>query len=288
MNPSHPFPNGRPTASQASRSPKQPTTDASIPQTPPPVAAAAQATPTEPAGRDSSGRFCRGNPGGPGNPFARKTAALRQALLDTVTVEDLQAIVRQLLHKAKEGDVSAARLVLSYAIGKPDKAVDPDSLDRHEWEQFQQDRIHPDDLAAVAGGMQAPLACTLLRAALPEVQDKMAQDLSQMFRDSLTEPAPAAAGAAQPEPDEDEDEEQPADAEPVPADPQSTAPPRTRSKPKRTTNRQSPPSAPRPLAGCDDSEFLAQENASWLAYLKEVMDSNRPDPQAGQDVPHDP
>ena len=204
---------------------------------------------------------------------------MRQALLDTVTVEDLQAIVRQLLHKAKEGDVSAARLVLSYALGKPDRVVDPDALDCHEWHQFQQDRIDGDELAAVAGGMQAPLACALLRAALPEVQDKMAQDLSQTFRDSLTEPAPAAAGAAHPEPDEGEEQ---------PADSKAPATPRTRPKPQRATGKPATGSAPRPLAGCDDSMFLAQEKASWIDFLKEVMDSNRPNPGAGPAAPGDP
>ena len=36
-------------------------------------------------GRDVQGRFRPGNPGGPGNPFARKVAALRKALLDSVS-----------------------------------------------------------------------------------------------------------------------------------------------------------------------------------------------------------
>jgi hypothetical protein len=45
---------------------------------------------TNPAGetageRQSNGRFAKGNRGGPGNPFARKTAQLRQALVDAVT-----------------------------------------------------------------------------------------------------------------------------------------------------------------------------------------------------------
>ena len=45
------------------------------------------ATTPEPAtevnhtGRDASGRFTRGNKGGPGNPFARQVGQLRKALL---------------------------------------------------------------------------------------------------------------------------------------------------------------------------------------------------------------
>jgi hypothetical protein len=46
--------------------------------------------------RDSRGRFTRGNPGGPGNPFARHQAALRQALCQAVSQEDIQAIAHRL------------------------------------------------------------------------------------------------------------------------------------------------------------------------------------------------
>ncbi len=41
----------------------------------------------------------------------------RQAVLAAVTPDDLQAIVRQLIHQSREGDVSAARLVFSSTIG---------------------------------------------------------------------------------------------------------------------------------------------------------------------------
>jgi hypothetical protein len=47
-------------------------------------------------------------------PFARRQAALRQAMLDAFSPEDVHAIVRQLIQKAREGDVSAIRLVLAY------------------------------------------------------------------------------------------------------------------------------------------------------------------------------
>src|SRR6516165_1785352 len=89
-------------------------------------------------GRDARGRFTAHNPGGPGNPFARQTAALRQVLLDTVTSEDLRAIVGRLVEAAKQGDVTAARLILSYTVGKPAPSVDPDTLDLQEWALWQQ------------------------------------------------------------------------------------------------------------------------------------------------------
>ena len=82
------------------------------------------------AGRDNDGRFTRGNPGGPGNPYAQRTAQIRQAMLAAMTEDDVKAIVRALVEKAKTGDVIAAREVLNRAIGKPAQlSVSVDGLD---------------------------------------------------------------------------------------------------------------------------------------------------------------
>ena len=53
-------------------------------------------------GRDGQGRFAKGNKGGPGNPFARRVAALRQAVLDCVTEQDLADVVTAMLARAKK------------------------------------------------------------------------------------------------------------------------------------------------------------------------------------------
>jgi hypothetical protein len=91
------------------------------------------APPENGGGRDARGRFAPGNAGGPGNPFARRTAELRREFLAEATGEDLRAVCRALLERAKEGDVAAAKLAMSYLVGKPEKAVDPDTLDEQEW-----------------------------------------------------------------------------------------------------------------------------------------------------------
>jgi hypothetical protein len=51
-------------------------------------------------GRDAAGRFAPGNPGGPGNPFARRTAQLREALLRHVSEQDIAEVGRTLLLRA--------------------------------------------------------------------------------------------------------------------------------------------------------------------------------------------
>ena len=54
-------------------------------------------------GRDLSGRFSKGNPGGPGNPLARRTAAVRRLFNESVGEDDLRAVVAELVARAKAG-----------------------------------------------------------------------------------------------------------------------------------------------------------------------------------------
>jgi hypothetical protein len=85
----------------------------------------APSTPTVqgPPLHDASGRFVKGNPGGPGNPHNKQIAGLRQALLRTVTPDDIETIVRSLIDLAREGNLPAIKMFLAYFIGKPDAFV---------------------------------------------------------------------------------------------------------------------------------------------------------------------
>ncbi len=69
-------------------------------------------------GRTPRGQFAKGNPGGPGNPYARRTAALRSALLDAVTEQDIRAVARALVKRAKAGEIPAIRELLDRLLGK--------------------------------------------------------------------------------------------------------------------------------------------------------------------------
>ena len=69
-------------------------------------------------GRDAQGRFAEGNPGGPGNPNAKASAAWRKALVEAVTEDDLKAILLALVEKAKNGDRFAAAYILDRCLGK--------------------------------------------------------------------------------------------------------------------------------------------------------------------------
>ena len=109
--------------------------------------------------RDANGRFAIGNDGGPGNPFARQTAALHSAFLQRATPEDMKAIADKLIEQAKAGNVVAAKLVLQYTIGKPAPAVQPDNLDAEEWEHTKTNAWKPlrDLQTGMGPGLEFPL-----------------------------------------------------------------------------------------------------------------------------------
>jgi hypothetical protein len=97
----------------------------------------AKVGPADPAaGRTAKGTFAAGNKVGRGNPHARRLAAHREALLSVVTTEKLIALGERMLAAAMGGDWLAAKLLLSYVIGKPAPAVDPDAVDLDEFRRL--------------------------------------------------------------------------------------------------------------------------------------------------------
>ncbi len=124
-------------------------------------------------GRDTRGRFCKGNPGGPGNPFARQVARLRQVFLDRVGPGKLQALVDKLLEMALAGDLAALKLVLAYTLGRPAAVVDPDELDTQEIDLFRREQVR--DLDDNFRSLPAGFACEVLRAGMPVHAEKCAE-----------------------------------------------------------------------------------------------------------------
>jgi hypothetical protein len=118
-------------------------------------------------GRDAKGRFTRGNKGGPGNPFARKIAMLRQTLVNFVTEDDMKHIAFVLKMKAESGDIQAMKLLFQYVIGKPQPATDPDRLDIDEWQTLQEHARSPGEVTEILETIPAKTASELTRIAWP-------------------------------------------------------------------------------------------------------------------------
>ena len=66
------------------------------------------------AGRTRNRRFALGHPGRPGDPCASMVSQFRSSLYDAFTPEDLSAVLRVLVFKAKEGHVPAIKLLFKY------------------------------------------------------------------------------------------------------------------------------------------------------------------------------
>src|SRR6266404_6648173 len=103
----------------------------------------------------------------PGNPFGRLMARLRSALCRRITEEDVEAIADKLIEKARAGDVPAARLLLSYGIGKPTEAVNPDTLDMQEWDVYRKSPVSLDDLRGIIEGIPVEVVGPIVRVSKP-------------------------------------------------------------------------------------------------------------------------
>jgi hypothetical protein len=136
-------------------------------------------------GRETNGRFAKGNKGGPGNPFARQVAALRKQLVEAVTPEVMAQIVMVLLLRAQSGQLAAIKLLFTYVLGRPAEAVNPDTLDHDEMELFARDLGMDELLGKVLLSVPAELACECVRVARPDIIDRVCEAAARHDPDGL-------------------------------------------------------------------------------------------------------
>jgi hypothetical protein len=131
----------------------------------------------EPAARDGRGRFATGNKGGPGNPFGRRLAAMREAVQRAVSVEAIEQLMAVLLAQALTGDLAAAKLVLQYAVGKPKAMAEPDAVDAQEWELTQQSWVPAKACTELLAGVPVGAANVMVDAAADARTEQLAASL---------------------------------------------------------------------------------------------------------------
>jgi hypothetical protein len=143
--------------------------------------------------RDAKGRFARGNSGGPGNPFGRRFAQLRECLLRSATEENIERLANVLMERAFAGDMTAAKLLLLYWIGKPKDVVEPDRVDVDEWELAREHVVRPDVAQESFASMPISVGIATLPA-LAEVHEKQFVDMlrhpEKYPQESDVEPTP--------------------------------------------------------------------------------------------------
>ena len=115
-------------------------------------------------GRDTRGRFVEGNPGGPGNPYARQVARLRSLIREAVSEDDLRAIVATLVDKAKKGNLPAIREVFNRLIGTPSIVRDAEAPEPEQgfdaaivYQQLNRIRLE-EEAEERAGRCQSPMS----------------------------------------------------------------------------------------------------------------------------------
>jgi len=140
------------------------------------------------SGRNENGQFAKGNPGGPGNPFARQTARMLWVFRNATSEEDLQIIAAKIRELAKEGDMAAAKLVLTYCIGKPREAPNPDELDRDEWRLFEQNAVNGQKATTVINSMPAKEVNGIVREVLPALSDTRTTQLAKVLASDYVPP----------------------------------------------------------------------------------------------------
>src|SRR5207302_1969026 len=128
----------------------------------------------------------------------RRVAGLRSALLDTVVSEDVAAIARALVDKAKKGDVPAAKLVLAYTLGKPAPAVQPDQLDIEEWQIFRDTAPMAAEMPTLGMAPSPELPRDVVRRTRPLVAENLGRQMSDMLHQPADTPAAGPQPAAQP------------------------------------------------------------------------------------------
>ena len=142
-----------------------------------PATPAPEAAPT----RDSKGRFAAGNPGGPGNPYARLVAEHRRAIAQFMTPARREALLVSLYDSALAGDNAARKLLLGYMAGPAAPAVDPDRVAVDEWQKRKETAAMMQELPGLLQVPDPALPLSMVRTTQPGVTAHMRQTLGVMY-----------------------------------------------------------------------------------------------------------
>jgi hypothetical protein len=147
------------------------------------------AQPQPNTGHDARGRFLPGNPGGPGNPFGRKVAAFRTAMIKRVTQEKFDQAVDTLAEMAIGGNLQALKLLFSYVVGKPEQAADLDRMDIDEWNVYRDAVPMKSEAATVMQAGDPQLQLDYLRLMRPIITEILREEVCSTRPPNSARPA---------------------------------------------------------------------------------------------------
>ena len=140
---------------------------------------APEATPT----RDKKGRFAKGNPGGPGNPYARQVGAIRKQMIEFMTPERVEQYMQALLDYTLKGNMQAAKLLAEHTAGKPLPGADPDRMAMDEWQKRMETTVMMQQLPQLIQTPHPGLPLGMVRETQPLVTEAMSAKLGAVLSD---------------------------------------------------------------------------------------------------------
>jgi hypothetical protein len=108
-------------------------------------------------------QFEPGNKAGRGNASFKRLAANRREFTDAISADEVRALARKLYAQALAGDLAAAKLVLSYCLGRPSVAEDPDAGAQRELQLAARWPGAVEALALLSGHIDAAEAIDKIR-----------------------------------------------------------------------------------------------------------------------------
>ena len=86
-----------------------------------------------------------------------------------------------MVHKAKNGDTAAAKLVYSYAVGRTAAPVEPDTLDQKELAVFAGNHVGVEEYARIARLFPVGAMVAMLRAAMPFLEEGKSMEMKSLL-----------------------------------------------------------------------------------------------------------
>jgi len=137
-------------------------------------------------GRSTNGKFTKGNKFGRGNPHARKLAELRTAFISVIGEDQLKQLADYLLVRAMAGDMVAAKLLLSYTLGKPGDVQNPDMLDIEEWRLLDQSPALSEMMRGLQDSVDPAIAVEIVKGVICPDADSQSKRTVKELRSEIS------------------------------------------------------------------------------------------------------
>ena len=134
---------------------------------------------------DRKGQFVLGNPGGPGNPFARQIAEFRKAVFEAVGLEKMRTVAMAMADRAAEGNVAAAKLIFQYTLGKPAAAVEPDRIEIEDYKLRTESAVPTHIWAPMLQHLQAKNVNEIAVVSESLLQSRILEPMEQALRGEM-------------------------------------------------------------------------------------------------------